>query len=308
MDMYQKRKKRQEMKNSGNQKETQNQININWYPGHMAKTKRLIKENLNVIDIIYEVIDSRIPYSSKIIDIDDLISNKPRILIMTKYDLCDKSETDKFAKYYESLGYKVIKCDLTSNDNLNNLFDLSNEILKDKIKKQEEKGIKKQTIRALVIGIPNVGKSTLINKIVGRKITVTGNKPGVTKNLSWIRVGKNIELLDSPGILWPKLEQDRVAFNLASTTAIKEEILPLEDVAIYILDFLSKYYKDILIDNYGIVDTSDSYEVFEIIGRKKGCLMKGGLIDYDKVIDIIINDIKKGKVKGITFDRFEDVK
>ena len=176
------------------------------------------------------------------------------------------------------------------------------------VEKQEEKGMKKQIIRALVIGIPNVGKSTLINKIVGRKITVTGNKPGVTKNLSWIRALKNIELLDSPGILWPKLEQDHVAFNLASTTAIKEEILPLEDVAIYILNFLSKYYKEILIDNYGIEDTSDSYEVFETIGRKKGCLMKGGLVDYDKVIDIIINDIKKGKVKGITFDRFEDVK
>lgn len=290
-------------KNSGVNKSV-----INWYPGHMAKTKRLIKENLNVIDIIYEVIDSRIPYSSKIIDIDDLISNKPRILIMTKYDLCDKKETDKFANYYETLGYRVIKYDLTSENNLNTLFDLSNEILKDKIEKQEEKGMKKQIIRALVIGIPNVGKSTLINKIVGRKITVTGNKPGVTKNLSWIRALKNIELLDSPGILWPKLEQDHVAFNLASTTAIKEEILPLEDVAIYILNFLSKYYKEILIDNYGIEDTSDSYEVFETIGRKKGCLMKGGLIDYDKVIDIIINDIKKGKVKGITFDRFEDVK
>ena len=309
MDMYQKRKMRKENKNTNiEDNKSIAKTNINWYPGHMAKTKRLIKENLNVIDIIYEVIDSRIPYSSKIIDIDDLISNKPRILIMTKYDLCDKKETDKFANYYETLGYRVIKYDLTSENNLNTLFDLSNEILKDKIKKQEEKGMKKQIIRALVIGIPNVGKSTLINKIVGRKITVTGNKPGVTKNLSWIRALKNIELLDSPGILWPKLEQDHVAFNLASTTAIKEEILPLEDVAIYILNFLSKYYKEILIDNYGIEDTSDSYEVFETIGRKKGCLMKGGLVDYDKVIDIIINDIKKGKVKGITFDRFEDVK
>ena len=309
MDMYQKRKMRKENKNTNiEDNKSIAKTNINWYPGHMAKTKRLIKENLNVIDIIYEVIDSRIPYSSKIIDIDDLISNKPRILIMTKYDLCDKKETDKFANYYETLGYRVIKYDLTSENNLNTLFDLSNEILKDKIEKQEEKGMKKQIIRALVIGIPNVGKSTLINKIVGRKITVTGNKPGVTKNLSWIRALKNIELLDSPGILWPKLEQDHVAFNLASTTAIKEEILPLEDVAIYILNFLSKYYKEILIDNYGIEDTSDSYEVFETIGRKKGCLMKGGLVDYDKVIDIIINDIKKGKVKGITFDRFEDVK
>ncbi len=304
MDMYQKRKIRQE----NNKEEINNKTSINWYPGHMAKTKRLIKENLNVIDIIYEVIDSRIPYSSKIGDIEDLIKNKPRILIFTKYDLCDKEETNKFIKYYEELGYSTIKCDLISNDKLNNLLDLTNEILKDKINKQQEKGINKQTIRALVIGIPNVGKSTLINKIVGRKIAQTGNKPGITKNLNWVRVGKNIELLDSPGILWPKLEQNTVAFNLASTTAIKEEILPLEDVAIYILNFLSKYYQDILLDNYGINNAEDIYEVFEIIGRKKGCLMKGGLIDYDKVIDIIINDIKKGKIKGITFDRYDDIK
>ena len=304
MDMYQKRKIRQE----NNKEEINNKTSINWYPGHMAKTKRLIKENLNVIDIIYEVIDSRIPYSSKIGDIEDLIKNKPRILIFTKYDLCDKEETNKFIKYYEELGYRTIKCDLISNDKLNNLLDLTNEILKDKINKQQENGINKQTIRALVIGIPNVGKSTLINKIVGRKIAQTGNKPGITKNLNWVRVGKNIELLDSPGILWPKLEQNTVAFNLASTTAIKEEILPLEDVAIYILNFLSKYYQDILLDNYGINNAEDIYEVFEIIGRKKGCLMKGGLIDYDKVIDIIINDIKKGKIKGITFDRYDDIK
>lgn len=305
-DMYKKRKERKEKKIMENNNE--NKTNINWYPGHMAKTKRLIKENLNVIDIIYEVIDSRIPYSSKIQDIDELIGNKPKILIMTKYDLCDKNETDKFIKYYENLGYKVLKCDLTSSEKIDKLFLLSNEILKEKITKQKEKGIKKETIRALVVGIPNAGKSTLINKIVGRKITVTGNKPGVTKNLSWIRVGKNIELMDSPGILWPKLDQERVALNLASTTAIKEEILSLEDVVIYILDFLHKYYPDILKETYKVEDISDTYEVFETIGKKKGFLMKGGYVDYDKVIDLIINDIKKGKVKGITFDRIENVK
>ncbi len=307
MDMYQKREMRKNKKMNEDTKSLPS-TSINWYPGHMAKTKRLIKENLNVIDIIYEVIDSRIPYSSKIQDIDELIGNKPKILIMTKYDLCDKNETDKFIKYYENLGYKVLKCDLTSNEKIDKLFLLSNEILKEKITKQKEKGIKKETIRALVVGIPNAGKSTLINKIVGRKITVTGNKPGVTKNLSWIRVGKNIELMDSPGILWPKLDQERVALNLASTTAIKEEILPLEDVVIYILDFLHKYYPDILKETYKVEDISDTYEVFETIGKKKGFLMKGGYVDYDKVIDLIINDIKKGKVKGITFDRIENVK
>ena len=280
--------------------------NINWYPGHMAKTKRLISENIDLIDIVYEVIDARIPYSSKIQDIDSLIKNKPRILIMTKYDLCDKEETNKFISKYEKEGYHVLKYDLTSNVNMNNLFELSNEILKDKINKLKEKGLKKNTIRALVVGIPNAGKSTLINKIVGRKIAVTGNKPGVTKNLSWIRVGKNIELMDSPGILWPKLEQETVAFNLASTTAIKEEILPKDDVVVYIIKFLHKYYQDILEKEYGINDIEDFEEVFDIIGKKKGCISKGGIVDYEKVTTLVINDIKSGKIKNITFDRYKD--
>ena len=201
MDMYQKRKKRQEMKNSENKKETQNQMNINWYPGHMAKTKRLIKENINLIDIIYEVIDARIPFSSKIQDIDDIIGNKPRILIMTKYDLCDKSETEKFVKFYEDKGYRVLKYDLNIKTKFDDLYDVSNELLKEKYEKLQSKGITKKNIRALVIGIPNVGKSTLINKIVGKKVANSKNMPGVTKNLNWIRVLKNIELLDSPGIL-----------------------------------------------------------------------------------------------------------
>ena len=282
-----------------------NKTNINWYPGHMAKTKRLIKENLGLIDIIYEVIDSRIPYSSRIVDMDELTKGKPRILIFTKYDLCDKEVTDKFISYYESLGYSILKYDLTGNINVNELYEVSNNILKDKIESLKNKGLKKDTIRALVVGIPNAGKSTLINKIVGKKIAVTGNKPGVTKNLNWIRAYKNIELLDTPGILWPKLEQDTVAFNLASTTAIKEEILDKESIAIYILNFLNKYYKDILLNNYYLEDIDDIEVAFDIIGKKKGCLSKGGIVDYERVVDIIINDIKSGKIKGITFDRSE---
>ena len=194
------------------------------------------------------------------------------------------------------------------NDNFNNneLVNLSNDILKDKLLKLKEKGINKNTIRALVVGIPNAGKSTLINKIVGKKIAVTGNKPGVTKNLSWVRVGKNIELLDSPGILWPKLEQEKVAFNLASTTAIKEDILPKESVCVYIIKFLYEYYKDILFDNYGVENIEDFYEVFEVIGKKKGFLSRGGIVDDDRVVNLVLNDIKSGKIKGITFDRFDD--
>ena len=305
MDMYQKRKMRKNKKTDENTKSLPS-TSINWYPGHMAKTKRLIKENINLIDIIYEVIDSRVPYSSKINDLEELISNKPKILIFTKYDLCDKNETDKFIDAYEKKGYCVIKYDLSREIDASKILDLSNEILKEKLDNIRQKGINKTTIRALVVGVPNAGKSTLINKIVGRKTAITGNKPGVTKNLNWIRVGKNIELLDSPGILWPKLEQEKEAYNLASTTAIKEDILPKEEIAIYIIKFLHKYYPDVLESYYGVTDISDFYEVYEVIGKRRGFIMRGGVIDDDRVTDLIINDIKQGRIKGITFDRIED--
>ena len=304
MDMYQKREMRKNKKLEKSEKSLPS-TSINWYPGHMAKTKRLIKENINLIDIIYEVIDSRVPYSSKINDLEELISNKPKILIFTKYDLCDKNETDKFIDAYEKKGYCVIKYDLSREIDASKILDLSNEILKEKLDNIRQKGINKTTIRALVVGVPNAGKSTLINKIVGRKTAITGNKPGVTKNLNWIRVGKNIELLDSPGILWPKLEQEKEAYNLASTTAIKEDILPKEEIAIYIIKFLHKYYPDVLESYYGVTDISDFYEVYEVIGKRRGFIMRGGVIDDDRVTDLIINDIKQGRIKGITFDRIE---
>ena len=304
-NMYQKREERKSKKMNDDGKSFSN-VSINWYPGHMAKTKRLIKENIKLIDIIYEVIDSRIPYSSKIVDLDDLILDKPRILIMTKYDLCDKSVTDKFISYYESLGYYVLTYDLTSNEGVSNIFELSNKILKSKLDSIRAKGMKRDNIRALVVGIPNVGKSTLINKIVGRKIANVGNKPGVTKNLAWVRVGKNIELMDSPGILWPKLDGDKLAYNLASTTAIKEDILPKEDVVVYIIKFLYKYYPDLLLSFYGVESIEDFYEVFETIGKKKSLIGRGGIVDDTRVVNLVLNDVKSGKLKGITFDRIED--
>ena len=281
-----------------------NKTNINWYPGHMAKTKRLIKEKIDLVDIVYEVIDSRIPKSSKIKDIDDIIKNKKRILIMTKIDLCDLEKTNKWIKHYEEKGYKVILVDLISGKNVNKIIDETNNLMIEMNKKREQKGLKTRKIRALVIGIPNVGKSTLINKLVGRKAVNVGNKPGVTKSLDWIRINQNVELLDTPGILWPKLEDEIIAYNLASMTAIKEEILPMDKVCIYILKKLSSEYPHLLEKRYGFraFDENNIIEQLDIIGKKRGCLIRGGEVDYDKVYQVVLRDIRDGLTGNVTFD------
>lgn len=286
----------------------ENKTNINWYPGHMAKTKRIISENINLIDVVYEVIDARIPYSSKVRDIDSILRNKPRIMIMTKTDLCDINETNKWVKYYEEIGYKVIKMDLEKNPNVKPLLKATEDIMKEIDLKRENKGMLKRKYKVLVIGIPNAGKSTLINRLAGKKVAGVGNMPGVTKQTSWIRVSDKVELLDTPGILWPKFEDQKVALNLASLTAIREEVLPLYDVASFILNTLYKYYPSILENRYGLKELSDDlYEDFEYIGKKRGCLVKGGEVDYDKVVSVILNDIKLGAIKNITFDRYDEI-
>ena len=289
-----------------NNNDRQNTTNINWYPGHMAKTKRLIKEQINLIDMVYEVVDARMPLSSKIIDIEEYTKDKPKIMILSKIDLCDLEETNKWVKYYEEKGYKVIKMNLEGNTNIKPLIELTEQVMEDFNQKRTDKGMLKRKIRVLVVGIPNVGKSTLINRLAGKKVVNIGNKPGVTKSLSWIRVNDDIELLESPGILWPKLEEAN-AFNLASFTAIREEILPLFEVVEYVLRTLEKYYPKLLKERYNLEELNDDILCdLEEIGRRRGCLIKGGEIDYDKVMSLIMSDIKNGYIKPITFDRYDE--
>ena len=279
----------------------ENKTNINWYPGHMAKTKREISEKLNLIDIVYEVIDARMPI--KIVDIDDLIKDKPRILVVTKYDLCDKVETDKILDKYREDGYVVIPVDLM-NSNCNEIINETNKIMKDINFERVNKGMNERAARVLIVGVPNVGKSTLINRLVGKKSAGVGNTPGFTKSLSWIRVNKDIELLDSPGILWPKIENQESAHILAAFSSIKEEILNIDSIACFILKKLYELYPDRLLDRYGIEELDEDFiEVYETIGRMRGALSKGGIVDYEKVSNIIVKDLKSGCFGKITFDR-----
>ena len=303
--MYKKRKIRAEKKNNDSQKSF-SKVSISWYPGHMAKTKREIMEKLNLIDVVYEVIDARMPLSSKIVDIDELIKDKPRILVMTKYDLCDKTETDKIIKYYENMGYKVVPVDLMSGLNVKKILDYTKEIMNIENKKRENRGMKPRAARALIVGVPNAGKSTLINRLVGKKSAGVGDTPGFTKSLSWIRINKDVELLDSPGILWPKMEDQEAAHILACLSSIKEEILNPDAIAIFILRKLYELYPERLEERYGVVELDeDLIEVYDIIAKRRGALSGGGVADYDKVSNIIIRDLKNGYFGNITFDRLD---
>ena len=282
----------------------ENKTNINWFPGHMAKTRREITEKLNLIDIIFEVVDARIPFSSKIKDIDDLIKNKPRIIIMTKKDLCDIEKTNKWVDYYETIGYKVLLVDLLNDKNINELYKLTDDVLSSLNDSRAEKGLKERKYRALIMGSPNVGKSTLINKITGKKSTSVGNKPGVTKVISWIRINDKLELMDTPGILWPRIDDEKIAYNLASFSSIKDEVIPIDEVACYILKYMYDNYSDSLIERYGLdyLDEEDYTDAYEIIGRKRGCIIRGNEVDYQKVSNLIIRDLREGYLGRVTFD------
>ena len=288
-----------------NEEKNISKVVINWYPGHMAKTKREIGEKLNLIDIVFEVIDARIPYTSKNKEIENMTKNKPRILVMTKKDLCDMEITNKWVKYYENLGYKVVLTDLIHDKNINNILNITNTLASEINEKRKQKGLKPRRVRIIILGIPNVGKSTLINKLVGKKATNVGNRPGVTKSLEWIRINSELELLDTPGILWPKLTGEYTGLNLASMTAIKEEILNKEEVAIYIINKLKPNYKEKFYDRYKIEETNDIVETLDQIGKQIGAI-RNGETDYEKVYTTILKDLREGAFKGVTFDDYED--
>ena len=304
-NMYQKRRERKEktMEENSNMGGCQKNV-INWYPGHMAKAKRLIEEKKNIIDVVYEVIDARIPYSSKIDEKYNILNSKPHILIMSKTDLSDPKETQEWIDYYTKKGYYTISFDLSkSNVDFANLIKLTNDIMAKQQVKRNNKGMLAKEIHAIVIGIPNVGKSTFINRFVGRSVASVGNKPGVTTKLTWLKTKSNILLLDSPGILWPKLENEEIALNLAAMSAIKEDIIPIDKVAWHILNKLNDYYPKILNERYKITKLSGNFiDDYDTIGKVMGCKITGGEIDYKRVSVNILNDIKNARIKGITFD------
>lgn len=278
-------------------------MNINWYPGHMKKTKESIQKNMTLVDIIYELLDARIPISSKNPDIDKLIGNRKRIVILNKSDLANPAANIKWQEYYSKLGINSILVDAVNNVDINDIYKLSSKLMVEKFNALEKKGIRNRSIRAMIVGIPNVGKSTLINSLSGKKGAKTGNKPGVTKANQWIKLKGDLELLDTPGILWPKFEDESVGLNLAFTGAIKDEILDIETLAFKLIEKLMIISPELLESRYNIkLNESEPAEVMESIARNRGCLLKGQEIDFNKVSNLIIDDFRKGRIGRITLE------
>lgn len=305
MNMYQKRKERKEKRENNSVEKDISSTGINWYPGHMAKTKRQIKERIDLVDVVVHVVDARIPKSSFINGINEFTKNKEKILVFSKYDLCDKEETLKWKNFYEKKGYAVILSELNDKNVKNKIVDAVNSLMSNVNLKRKEKGLLPKKAKVMVVGVSNVGKSTLINNLVNKKVQTVGNMPGVTKNINMVKINDKIDLIDTPGVLWPKFDSELTAFNLASMTIIKEEVLPLDEVCVYILNTLNLYYKDILKNVFGIdyFNEEEIYELYENIGKYKNYPKVGGEPDFDRINLFIINSIKNGTLKGITFDR-----
>jgi ribosome biogenesis GTPase A len=273
----------------------------------MQKAKRQIEEKLKLIDIVFVLVDARCPKSSFNPMLDDVLKRKKKLILLTKIDLADDSQTKKWIKFYKDNGMHAVGIDSINRTGLNQIVKETKIVLKDKIAKDKAKGMKERPVRALIVGAPNVGKSTLINRLSGKKVANVGNRPGVTKAQQWIRLTKDLELLDTPGILWPKFEDEYVGYHLAISGIIKDEILPKDEVAIFALRFMEEHYPQLLEKRYGISELDEDIALtFDHIAKRRGCIGSGGFIDYDRVSDIIRKDIRDGLFGPVTFDRYED--
>ena len=277
-------------------------MNLQWYPGHMTKAKRQMQEDLKLIDLIIELVDARIPLSSRNPDIDELGNNKARLILLNKSDLADERYNEQWSAYFQKKGFYVVKVNAKSGAGLKSIQGVIQEACKAKIERDRRRGIKNRPIRAMVVGIPNVGKSTFINSYAGKACAKTGNKPGVTKGKQWIRLNKTLELLDTPGILWPKFEDQEVGKRLAFIGSIKDEILNLEELSLELLDYIRTNYPGLLNTRYGIEEEGTPVSLLEAVADKRKCLIRGQEIDYAKAAGIVMEEFRNGKIGRITLE------
>ncbi|MBQ4069027.1 MAG: ribosome biogenesis GTPase YlqF [Lachnospiraceae bacterium] len=281
---------------------SEDKFNINWYPGHMTKAKRMMQEDIKLVDLVIELVDARIPLSSRNPDIDTIGKNKSRLILLNKSDLADERYNDKWVKFFEEQGAYVVKINARSGAGIKQINNVIEKACKAKIERDRARGIKNRPVRAMVVGIPNVGKSTFINSYAGKACAKTGNKPGVTKGKQWIKLNKNLELLDTPGILWPKFEDQMVGLRLALIGSINDNILNIEELAVELLKFLHLNYEGIIANRYGIEENEDALINLENIARVRGCLLKGNELDYSKASFILLDEFRNGKIGKITLE------
>lgn len=284
----------------------ENKASFNWYPGHMTKAKRMMQEDIKFNDIVIELIDARIPMSSRNPDIDDLAKNKYRLILLNKSDLADERVTAKWVDFFEKQGIKVIKLDSRQRSGMKSVNNAILEVCKEKIERDRKRGIINRPVRAMIVGIPNVGKSTFINSFAGKACAKTGNKPGVTKGKQWIRLNKTVELLDTPGILWPKFDNEKIANDLAFIGSINDQILNLTELSLKFIEAVKNDYAGIFTSRYDIEETDDGVTMLGDIAIARGCLKKGGEPDYDKAAALIFDDFRSGKLGKISIEKPED--